>query len=227
MIVKYTSETPPQFDGIVFIDCWQPIETEIDKLIFFYRLSDYIGSHKDQFRQIVNASVQCRMDPEDPTIQNTLQSYSWNHRWYQENPAAPNLHHNSVLLNLINQMSGTYQLFQGLRKQLQGLNNCHYIVNFDDFLLNWSRGGSQRAQNWLVVGQSWQNCVHNNNVGLKTFSNNLDYYQMDFYVREEFVLKDDNSNPTENDFSNDELNWMKYHGMSTYKLMPKQINIRS
>jgi hypothetical protein len=227
MIVKYTGEALPEFDGVVLIDCWQPRDHETDKLIFFYKLANYIGSRKDQYRQIVNASMQCRMNYEDPTIQNTMQAYSWNYRWQKEDPIAPNFHNHSVVLNAVEQFAGTYQLFQGLQKQLQDNNNCHYIVNFDDFLLNWSRNGNKRAQNWLVVGQSWQNCVHNNDVGLKNFSNSLDYYRMNFYVQEEMVLKEDDSNPTENDFSNDELNWMKYHGTSTYKLMPKQINIRS
>jgi hypothetical protein len=125
-----------------------------------------------------------------------------------------------VLLNTVEQFSGSYQLFQGLRTQLKNQNNCHYIVNFDDFLMHWNRSGTARAKNWLVVGQSWQNCVHNNNIGLLAFSKILDFYKMDFYVMEEFVLNENDCTLTEIDFSNDSLNWMRYHGTSTYKLMP-------
>jgi hypothetical protein len=227
MIVQYTSEAPPKFDGIVMIDCWQPLPNEIDKLIFFYRLSEYVGFNKDQFKQIINSSVKCRMNYEDPTIRNTMQAYSWNSQYILDNSNKSTHHNTSVVLHLAEQFAGDYQLFQGLQHQLQKQNNCHYIVNYDDFLFHWSRSGSHRAQNWLVVGQSWQNCVHNNDVGLLNFSSNLDFYRMNFYVMEEFVLKEDDTNPTETDFSNDRLNWMKYHGTSTYKLMPKQINIGS
>jgi hypothetical protein len=227
MIVQYTSESPPKFDGVVMIDCWQPQDNEIDKLIFFYRLSEYIGNNKDQYRQIVNASMQCRLDYEDPTIQNTLKSYSWNHMFDTSVSSNSKYQNSSVLLNTVEQLSGTYTLFQGLKQQLKGQNNCHYIVDLDDFLKNWSRSGSTRAKQWLVVGQSWQNCVHNNNIGLVSFSKILDYYRMEFYVMEEFVLNDNDVNPTEADFGNDTLRWMKYHGTTTYKLMPEQINIGS
>jgi hypothetical protein len=227
MIVKYTSEPPPNFDGVILIDCWQPQENEIDKLIFFYKLADYIGYNKDQYHQIINASMQCRINPDDQTIVNTMQSYSWNHKFSQNTSPTVNHHNTSVLLNAIEQFSGSYRLFQGLQTQLKSQNNCHYIVSFADFLMHWSRGGHNRPKNWLVVGQSWQNCVHNNDIGLQSFSEILDYYKMNFYVREEFVLNEDDQNPTETDFSNDTLNWMKYHGTSTYKLMPKHINILS
>jgi hypothetical protein len=227
MIVKYTGEPPPNFDGVILIDCWQPQENEIDKLIFFYKLADYIGFNKDQYHQIVNASVQCSANPDDQTIVNTMQSYSWNHVFLQNTSPTVNHHNTSVLLNAVKQFSGNYRLFQGLQTQLKNQNNCHYIVNFDDFLMHWNRGGNQRPKNWLVVGQSWQNCVHNNDIGLQRFSEILDYYKMNFYVREEFVLNTDDQNPTETDFSNDTLNWMKYHGTTTYQLMPNQINIAS
>jgi hypothetical protein len=223
MIVKYTSEPPPKFDGIVMIDCWQPQDTEIDKLIFFYKLTEYIGQNKDQYHQIINASMRCRINHEDPTITNTLKSYSWNNVFEQNK----SYHNASVLFNVMEQFSGNYQLFRGLQTQLKNQNNCHYITNFEDFLTHWNRSGQTRAKNWLVVGQSWQNCVHHNNIGLVRFSEILDYYRMDFYVQEEFVLNDDDENPTEIDFGNDTLNWMKYHGTSTYKLMPKHINILS
>jgi len=227
MIVKYTAEPPPKFDGVVLIDCWQPQDIETDKQIFFYKLADYIGFNKDQYCQIVNASMQCRIDYDDQTILNTMQSYSWNFSHARYLTAGHDYHNTSTLLNAIEQFSGTYRLFQGLRTQLKQQNNCHYIVNLEDFLLHWHRSGQQRSTNWLVVGQSWQNCVHHNNIGLVKFAEIIDYYRMDFYVREEFILTETNETLTETDFSNDKLNWMKYHGTSTYKLMPDQINILS
>jgi hypothetical protein len=227
MIIKYTGDAPPKFDGLILIDCWQPQDNETDKLIFFYKLSEYIGNHKDHYLQIVNASMRCRADTTDPTIANTMQAYSWNFNFKQADPPAPNRHNISVLLNTVEQFSGDYQLFQGLRTQLKNQNNCHYIVNFDDFLVHWNRSGSVRATNWLVVGQSWQNCVHNNSIGLHAFANILDYYKMNFYVMEEFVLTEDNETLTEIDFSNDSLRWMRYHGTTVYQLMPSKINILS
>jgi hypothetical protein len=227
MIVKYTSDTPPNFDGAILIDCWQPQENEIDKLIFFYKLTEYIGFNRDQYLQIVNASMQCSADPNDQTITNTMRSYSWNHAFQQNTSCTVNHHNTSVLLNTVEQFSGSYRLFQGLQAQLKNQNNCHYIVNFDDFLMHWNRGGTNRPKNWLIVGQSWLNCVHNNNIGLVAFANVLDYYRMNFFVREEFVLNDNDEQLTEIDFSNDTLNWMKYHGTTTYQLMPNQINISS
>jgi len=227
MIVQYTGDAPPEFDGIIMIDCWQPRENEIEKLIFFYRLSEYIGRNKDQYHQIINASMQCRMDHEDPTIQNTIKSYSWNHLLDKSGSNSDIYRNSSILLNTLEQFVGSYTLFQGLKQQLKNQENCHYIVNLNDFLKHWSRSGSTRAKHWLVVGQSWQNCVHNNNIGLVAFSKILDYYRIEFYVKEEFVLNDNDTNPTEIDFGNDTLNWMKYHGTTVYKLMPDKINIGS
>ncbi len=220
MIVEYTSEAPPEFDGIVMIDCWQPCEHEIDKQIFFYRLSDYISKHASNYRQIINAALKCRLDYEDRSIINTLQTYCWDYQFDKHNSNTPNYYNTWILFNTMEQFRGSYTLFSGIRQQISRLDTCYYIVTIEDFLSHWHMQGPMRAQHWLVVGQSWQNCVHNNDVGLNQMAQAAKFHHMNFYVTEEYLLNDTDQNPTETDFSNDTLQWIKYHGTSTYQLAP-------
>jgi hypothetical protein len=218
MIVRYTNDAVPEFDGIILIDCWQPQESEVKKQIFFYRLSDYFSRHAHHYRQVINASMLCRFDYEDQSIVNTMQTYCWDGAYDRCDPTNPNYYNTGILFNGMYQFRGTYSLFSGIRQQLKSLNNCYYIVTHDDFLSHWHSAGSGRAQNWLVAGMSWQNCLHHNSLGLNQLAQMTKFYNMNFYVMEEFVLNDHDENPTEPDFINDTLNWVKYHGTSTYKV---------
>jgi hypothetical protein len=220
MIVEYTSEALPEFDGIIMIDCWQPVDHQIDKQIFFYRLSDYISKHVSNYRQIINASRECRFDYDDRSIINTLQQYCWQYEVDKSNYKIPNYYNNPILINAFKQFRNSLSLFSGIKKQLHNLDTCYYIVTIEDFLSHWHTQGPMRAQHWLVVGQSWQICVHNNNVGLNQMAQAAKFHHMNFYVTEEYLLNDTDQNPTEIDFSNDTLQWIKYHGTSTYQLAP-------
>ncbi len=220
MIVEYTSDTPPEFDGIVMIDCWQPQEHETSKQIFFYRLSEYISQHADQYRQIINASMQCRFDYEDRSIINTLQTYCWDYVFDKNCSNTPNYYNTWILFNTFEQFRNSYQLFAGIRKRLRQLDTCYYLVTIEDFLSHWHARGPMRSQNWLVVGQSWQNCVHNNSLGLKQMAEVSKFHHMNFYVMEKFLLTEQDTAPTATDFSNDTLSWISYHGTDTYRLVP-------
>jgi hypothetical protein len=218
MIVQYTGDAPPNFDGVILIDCWHPRDHQYSKQIFFHRLCEYLSEIKGDCAQIINASAKLKLDYDDPSIVNTLKRYCWDQN-LDSNDFLTTHHNVQIAINCLNQFSGNLSTFLGLKKILDW-HSSFYIVTLEDFLMHWHAQGSAKSTQWLVAGQSWQICVHNNSIGLKALSRLIGHYNMNFYVREEFVLTDDDTNPTEMDFSNDTLNWMKYHGTSTYKLMP-------
>jgi hypothetical protein len=76
-----------------------------------------------------------------------------------------------------------------------------------------------QCKNWLVVGQSWQNCVHNNNMGLKQFAKLSCNFDINFYATDYSFLKDNSICATANDFDQDMLNWNKIIGFG-YQLLP-------
>jgi hypothetical protein len=218
MIVQYTGDAPPNFDGVVLIDCWHPRESEYKKQIFFHRLCEFLRNIKGDCTQIINASAKLKLDYDDPSIINTLKRYCWDQSTDIKN-ITTNQYNTQIAINTLNQFSGSYTTFLGL-KTILDWHTSFYITTMEDFLIHWHLQGVAKSTDWLVAGQSWQNCVHNNSVGLKAFSKLIEHYHLNFYVQEEFVLTEDDTNPTENDFSNDTLNWLKYHGTGIYKLMP-------
>jgi hypothetical protein len=219
MIVQYTGDKPPKFDGVILIDCWHPQEKEANKHIFFYQLSNYLNSIQDDLIQVINASMKLKLDYQDRSITNTLQRYCWDYEFDRDDPNTPNYYNTWILFNSLMQFLGDYTVFSGLKKTILDSSTSFYIVTLEDFLSHWHGQGRRRATEWLVVGQSWRNCVHNNSMGLLAFSELIEHHNMNFYVDEKYILNDNDQNLTETDFSNDALHWMKYHDTTVYKLM--------
>ena len=71
------------------------------------------------------------------------------------------------------------------------------------------------TQQWYVAGQTWNMCVHNNDIGLKNMSN---LPNTNFYADQWSFLKDPCYPVLHNDFIQDDLEWqyLKWFG---YKLL--------
>lgn len=77
----------------------------------------------------------------------------------------------------------------------------HLTEKLDEFI-NLAR--ALEIDHWYVAGQSWQMCVHYNNIGLKNLSKLSD---LNFYCDSRSFLKINGTVVEHDDFVNDELTW--------------------
>jgi hypothetical protein len=62
----------------------------------------------------------------------------------------------------------------------------------------------EKINHWYVVGQSWQMCVHNNDIGLKNLSK---LPNLSFYANLKSFLKINGNVVDHDDFVNDSMSW--------------------
>jgi hypothetical protein len=79
---------------------------------------------------------------------------------------------------------------------------CRYSTQWLDEFIKITQ--STQIKHWYVVGQSWQMCVHNNDIGLNNLAKSLD---LNFYSDLKSFLKINGTVVEHNDFVNDELSW--------------------
>lgn len=223
MIVRNIEGVTPTIDGLLLIDCWEPMEHETKKKIFFYQLADHVRSIQPGLRQIVNASRRLRFDYDNRSILNTIRHYCWDYQFDRDDPNTPNYYNTWILFNAMTEFSGVYFSPSPLKSGVLDSDHSQYIVTLEDFLSHWGGIRSEdRARNWLVVGQSWRLCVHHNSLGLNRLSRVVSGdYGMDFFVDPDFILSEQDQTLTESDFQADELYWEKYLGSNLYRLVKK------
>lgn len=77
----------------------------------------------------------------------------------------------------------------------------HLTESLSEFI---DLANSKQITHWYVVGQSWQMCVHENNIGLNNLAKLLD---LNFYSNLTSFLKINGSTVEHEDFINDKLSW--------------------
>jgi len=210
MIVKYTNETVPVIDGLILIDCWRPSVAQRKNYNNFYipLLSKLL--HFD-FKCIVNAGYNIALTTEDPSIRNAFRTYHW--------PESQNQNTN-IVQNLIKYCAGsncTSLLFQ---ETLLDNANSIMLLEFDDFIHHWQTALDCKVNNWLVVGQTWKNCVHRRPMGLDNMYRNNTHRDLNFYAID-VGFKTDNGTTTDyEDFQQDNLPWAKVENFG-YKLITR------
>ena len=197
MIVKYTNKTRPVIDGLIMIDCWNPSRDQKKEYNNFYipllaKLIEF------DFKCIVNASYNVTLNTKDPSIRNAFRTYYW--------PESQNQNTN-IVQNLIKYCAGsncTSPLFQ---ETLLDNANSIMLLEFDDFVSHWQHSLDCKVNHWLVVGQTWKNCVHRRPVGLDNMYRNNTHRDLNFYAID-VGFKTDNGTTTDyEDFQQDNLLW--------------------
>jgi hypothetical protein len=222
MTLQYSTATPPEINGLILIDCWEPQPQEINKQGFFNYLAESLHSvmSTGNVKQVINASRQLRMNYEDRSIVNTLQRYIWDYIIDFENIHTPNYYNTWILFNTLSQFRSNYTTSSWIRESVLNNDVSFYVVSAEDFLAHWHAiGNSSKATEWLVVGQSWQNCVHKNAIGLFKLAEIAEHYRMNFYVRSDLVITEQDETLSDSDFENDSLHWIKFQDTNLYQLI--------
>jgi hypothetical protein len=200
MIVS-TSNNIPTIDGLILIDCWEPT-VDVKKYLhrFYIKLLDVLSPFN--FSSIVNASTGCQLDSTVPTQANVMEIYNWR---YKNSTIQTTKQDNQVIVNLIKH-AGNNQTSSILNKCL--LDNAHsFMINeVSDFEYHCHKHLNDCCKNWLVVGQTWQMCTHQNAMSLKSLQN-LNHKNFNFYTIDSGFCKIDGSWVNHEDYANDTLEY--------------------
>lgn len=199
-----------EIQGLILIDCWEPPSWKSQTVDVYNQLATKFESWP--FQEVINASNKLAFDYKDPSITNTLKTYLWDTTsgFYNANPR--------LVLNAVYNFQYEYKTFPGFRDGIMRQVNSYYITDHDDFLRHWERNGRNRITNWLVIGSQWQNCVHNNSIGLHSMANLTKNYNLNFYGCEGGFVTEDARAVTQEDYKKDSLTWQQCdHGL--YKLV--------
>jgi len=210
MIVKYTNEIVPVIDGLIMIDCWSPRRDQKKDYKNFYvpLLSKLINF---DLKCIVNAAYNVTLNTNDISIHNAFQTYYW--------PESQNQNTN-IVQNLIKHCAGSNRTIPLFQETLLDNADSIMLLEFDDFIHHWQTALDCKVNNWLVVGQTWKNCVHRRPIGLDNMYRNNTHRDLNFYALTDGFIKDDGTVTTHENFQQDNLPWALVENFG-YKLITR------
>jgi hypothetical protein len=198
MIVSDTKHRPV-IDGLILIDCAEPpVECKKYLHFFYIKLLDVLSQFN--FSSIVNANTGCQLSCTELSQRNVMEIYSWR---YKNPEIQKTARDDLVIVNLIKH-AGDNQTSSILDKCLLDNTYSFMINDVDDFEYHCSKHLNDSCKNWLVVGQSWQMCTHNNPMSL-TSLRSLIQKNFNFYTIDSGFCKIDGSWVDYEDYANDSL----------------------
>jgi hypothetical protein len=209
MIVKL-DQPIPIIDGLIIIDCWQPVGYQREDYNNFYipLLSTLI---KLDFKCIVNAAYNVTLSTEDPSIRNAFQTYYWPESQHQNF---------NIIQNLVKHCAGSNRTSTLFQETLLGNTQSIMLLEFDDFIYHWQNTLDCKINNWLVVGQAWKNCVHDRSMGLETMYRNIEHQDLNFYAIDHGFKTDSGTITSYKNFQQDNLPWAYIENFG-YKLITR------
>jgi len=176
--------------GLICLDLWQsgpdPDYFTEPYLEWLDRLPEYLKQFK--FDSIINASYGTRIDFQDTSVYNTFVTYNWA-KFDQD-----------VMITML-QTCNNFTMSQKIIDQVFGL-NTFALYDIESFIKH-SSSIVPHVKNWLVVGGTWNKCVHWRRLGL---SNLAKLHQYNFFGSTWGFYKNA-SGMTEDDFKNNNLKW--------------------
>lgn len=130
----------------------------------------------------------------------------------------------NTVINAMTQ-SHVYQIDTHIKQELfagREVLNIDTVQAFDRYLTQ----NLHAPQHWYVAGQSWNMCVHDNDMGLKSFAGKISRNTVNFYATEKSFLHIDGTAVSYQDFEKDYLNW-KFLNWFGYQLEGDRQNVNS
>ena len=210
MIVKYPNTSQPVIDGLIMIDCWNPSRDQKKDYNNFYipLLSKLI---EFDFKCIVNAAYNVQLSTEDPSIRNAFRNYYW--------PESQN-QNADLVQNLVKHCSGSNRTSSLFQETLLDNTQSIMLLEFNDFVYHWQNQLDCKVNNWLVVGQAWQNCVHGRPVGLDIMFRDNSHQNLNFYAIDAGFKTDSGTITNYKNFQQDNLPWAHIENFG-YKLITR------
>lgn len=150
--------------GLIAVDFWYNPKKGVRYTNWANNLTDELNKHR--WDHMINACYKAKIDYNDLCVWNTLCSYNWSGNFDRDimSDFVENIGNNHLPPNLKN----------------VGPNRQFLLFSIESFIKNHTRF-CPNVKNWLVVGTSWQMCVHNRPIGLRNLSKIKDQYNLKIY----------------------------------------------
>lgn len=199
------------YDGVIMIDLWEPRADQLSLVSWYESLAAHVQIKN--VKCIVNACYMSAIDyVQDHSHYNTMRIYNklgdnnGIHKDYCQN--------DQLLLNNLHNSRGLNKTSQVINQKLLNNNRSIFITNPEDFLHHWEHVLKKQVNNWLVIGQAWQICVHNRPIGLKHLSTLIKEFPLKFYGTHWGFVDENGGTITQKHFKKDSLPWTRIgHGI--------------
>lgn len=199
-----------EIQGFILIDCVNTMQTQDDK--FYKRVLKIIKKFGTDSSPIINAAPGLLIDIADRSIQNTLAQYPY--------PSEPH----RMMRRGLEQNRGELTVPDSLRLRMNN-EYCFAFVNTSEFFYHVGNHLPNKITNWLILGRTWNMCVHDNSIGLQYLCKTAPGFGLNFYAVDGGFQKSDGTVVSKEDFENDKLTWIETKD-SMYKLkLSKKIGL--
>ena len=199
-----------EIQGFILIDCIDTTQTQDDK--FYKRVLKIIKKFGTDLSPIINAAPGLLIDIADRSIQNTLAQYPY--------PSEPH----RMMRRGLEQNRGELTVPDSLRLRMNN-EYCFAFVNPSEFFYHVGNHLANKITNWLILGRTWNMCVHDNSIGLHSLCKTAPGFGLNFYAIDGGFQKFNGTVVSKEDFENDKLTWIETKD-SMYKLkLSKKIGL--
>ena len=179
----------PNIQGVILIDVWDDPGLEDFYQDAVQRISGF------DIKCCVNASynLDLRMlaeDLPDRSLSNTFRYHFWNRAAETQPEYHPSQHPSDRLINNVVRFSRSTRRTSPILAVPDLLNSDASVVILDinDLVYHCNTYHNNSIQNWLVIGQSWRQCVHFRPLGLHALSTLIKKENYNIYVTPWSVL---------------------------------------
>jgi hypothetical protein len=191
-MITESSNKIPDIQGLILIDCWEPqVYSHFFKDKFYINLIEKIGNKN--FKYIVNNVTRLQIDLSDPIMANTIKVCQYR----DDHPLVRNL------LQQSGDEKTSVLVTRYLIKRAPAIN----ISNTADFTWFAKDYLSNKIQNWLVVGHTWQMCTHSHVLGLPQLAQITKDHGLNFYATDYSFCTMTEQPAVLADFEQDSLDW--------------------
>ena len=201
-----------KIQGFILIDCVLSEGRPPDD-IFYENVLEIIKKFGTDTSPIINAATGLRLDFDDRSIRNTMALYSNDSELHR------------MMRRGLEQNQGDLRTPNSLRLRMDN-EYCFAFTNTSDLFYHVRNHLQNKITNWLILGRTWNLCVHENSIGLRWLCKFAPGFGLNFYAIDGGFQKSDLSYVTRADIHNDySLDWIETKD-SMYKLkLSKKIGL--
>jgi hypothetical protein len=193
-----------EIQGFILIDCvystGRPPDDE-----FYEHVLEIIEKFGTDTSPIINAATGLQIDLDDRSIRNTMSVYSNDGELHR------------MMRRGLEKHQGLLTTPGSLRRRMDN-EYCFALIQPSDFFYHVVDHLQNKITNWLILGRTWDMCVHDNSIGLRCLCKFAPGFGLNFYAVDGGFQKLDLSTVTRADFHNDHsLDWTETKD-SMYKL---------
>jgi len=192
-----------EIHGFILIDC---VDSHRDEdAVFYQHVLKIIEKFGTDTSPIINAATGLRMDfDNDRSIRNTVLLYSDHTELHR------------MMRRGLEENKGELTVPDSLKLRMNN-EYCFAFIHPAEFFYHVRNYLENKITNWLILGRTWNMCVHYNSIGLHNLHKLARRFELNFYAINGGFQKSDLTTVTRADIENDSFKWNETNN-SMYKL---------